>query len=195
MEEVVIRCVCYACQVFVPHSIKRDIHRSLLEDLTGRHLSRDKMLGKLRSKYFWLALDDDVRSYCRDCIECQMRKPPQVSPVSLMQPIECSRPFELVSMDVCGPYPISERNNKYILVITDHFTKWVEAYPMTNQEAITNYCHKQFVNTSGYPEIILTDQGRKLRKLVDKRDVRATKYRQTNNVGLSSPMQWPYRTV
>lgn len=53
------------------------------------------------------------------------------------------------------------RGNKYILVITDHFTKWVEAYPITNQEAFTvGICLESFVNTFGYPDVMLTDQGR-----------------------------------
>ena len=64
-------------------------------------------------------------------------------------------------MDVCGLYPNSDRNNRYILVITDHFTKWVEAYTMPNQETkIIAFCLEQFVNTFGYPDIILTDHGR-----------------------------------
>ena len=64
-------------------------------------------------------------------------------------------------MDICGHYPTSERGNKYILVITDHFTKWVEAYPIQNQEAVTvGFCFESFVNTFGYPDIMLTDQGR-----------------------------------
>ena len=64
-------------------------------------------------------------------------------------------------MDICGPYPVSNRGNRYILVITDHFTKWVEAYAIPNQEAVTvAFCFETFINTFGYPDIILTDQGR-----------------------------------
>ena len=82
-------------------------------------------------------------------------------PVASLQPIVCSRAFEMVSIDVCGAYPTCERGNRYILVITNHFTKWVEAYVMPNQETTTiAFCLEQFVNTFGYPNVILTDQGR-----------------------------------
>jgi len=40
-------------------------------------------------------------------------------------------------MDALGPLPVSEKGHKYILVISDYFTKWTEAYPMPNMEAST----------------------------------------------------------
>jgi len=40
-------------------------------------------------------------------------------------------------MDVLGPLPVSEKGHKYILVISDYFTKCTEAYPMPNMEAAT----------------------------------------------------------
>lgn len=76
-----------------------------------------------------------------------------------MHPIEYSRPFELVLIDICGPYPISDRGNCYIFVITDHFTKWVEAYAIPNQAVTIGFCFESVVNTFGYPDIILRDQG------------------------------------
>ena len=40
-------------------------------------------------------------------------------------------------MDDLGPLPMTARGNQYILVMSDHFTKWVEAVPMANQRAET----------------------------------------------------------
>ena len=40
-------------------------------------------------------------------------------------------------MDILGPLPKTQAGNKYILVIGDYFTKWREAFPMVNMEALT----------------------------------------------------------
>ena len=148
-------------QVFVPSSTRADVLIAFHDDPTGGPLSRNKMFGKIRARYYWPNLEDDVKRHCKFCLECRKLKPPPTMPIAPMQPIECSRPFELESINICGPYPISVRGNKYILVITDHFTKWVEAYPLPNQEAVTvGVCLESFVNTFGYPDVMLTDQGR-----------------------------------
>ena len=46
-------------------------------------------------------------------------------------------PMQIVATDLVGPLPESVNRNKYILVVTDYFTPWVEAFPLSNQEAST----------------------------------------------------------
>ena len=70
--------------------------------------------------------------------------------------------MERIAIDVLGPLPITETGNKYILIVADYFTKWVEAYPMPNQEATTvaELLVKQFICRFGVPLLIHSDQGR-----------------------------------
>ena len=58
-------------QVVVPPSLQPEILRAFHDDPTGGHLSRDKMLGKIRERYFWLGLTDNVKRHCNCCLECQ----------------------------------------------------------------------------------------------------------------------------
>jgi hypothetical protein len=46
-------------------------------------------------------------------------------------------PMERVAVDIFGPLPLTKQGNKYILVISDLFTKWTEAIAIPNQESTT----------------------------------------------------------
>eukprot|EP00731_Ephydatia_muelleri_P003023 Em0001g3023a len=92
----------------------------------------------------------------------QALKPP---PAKLRAPLQLDpavRPLQRVAMDIMGPLPETSRGNKYILVIADYFTKWSEAYPIPNMEAITvAICLvNEFICRFGVPEQLHSDQGR-----------------------------------
>ena len=48
---------------------------------------------------------------------------------------EPSVPFEVTHMNVTGPYPVTQRGNKFLLTFMDGFSKYVEAFPMMDQTA------------------------------------------------------------
>ena len=52
--------------------------------------------------------------------------------------------------------------NRYLLIVQDYFTKWVEAYSLPNQEAVTvaKVLLQQFVSRFGVPMAVHSDQGR-----------------------------------
>ena len=70
--------------------------------------------------------------------------------------------LERVALDILGPLPKSDSGNKYIMVVAEYFTKWTEAYPIPNQEAVTvaRKLVDEFVSRFGAPEHLHSDQGR-----------------------------------
>ena len=69
--------------------------------------------------------------------------------------------MQLVAVDILGPLPESPAGNSYVLVAGDYFTRWMEAYPIPNQEAITvakKLTDELFCSFS-LPEQLHSDQG------------------------------------
>jgi hypothetical protein len=54
---------------------------------------------------------------------------------SYMQLDQTGLPIERVATDIMGPLPEINDGHEYILVVSDYFTKWTEAYPLKNIEA------------------------------------------------------------
>ena len=111
----------------VPYDMRDTILKALHDVPTAGHLSTQKMISKLKERYFWFGMSSQAEKYCACCVKCKERKATGSAPVAEMKSIAVTGPFELVSMDICGPYKESALGNKYILVVSDHLTKWARA--------------------------------------------------------------------
>lgn len=78
-----------------------------------------------------------------------------------MQFIRVSESFELVGMDIVGPFPRTTSGNRFMLVITDHHTKWAMVIPLAKitSEKVASAFIRNVVLTHGAPKRIITDQG------------------------------------
>ena len=43
--------------------------------------------------------------------------------------------FERIAMDIFGPLPKTTRNNRYMLVVIDFYTRWHEAFALEHQDS------------------------------------------------------------
>ncbi|GFW64678.1 retrovirus-related Pol polyprotein from transposon 412 [Trichonephila clavipes] len=77
-------------------------------------------------------------------------------------PIVSKYPNEIVTLDLVGPYPASRPERyKFILVITDHFTKWCELIPLRKASAqtIANAFFNTYIARYGAPISLISDNG------------------------------------
>ena len=77
-----------------------------------------------------------------------------------MQQYNVGYPMERIAIDLSGPYPVSKKGNKYLMVVSDYFTKWVDAIPLRNQEAthIAEKLVNRFILILGVPLKLRTDR-------------------------------------
>ena len=149
-------------QIVLPLEMVSIVLTQLHDSATAGHLGMRKTLDKVQSCFYWPGQRRDVEDWCRSCLKCITRKLPVRPHHAPMQTETAGKPLQRVSMDILGPLPETKRQNRYILVIGDYFTKWMEALPMSNMEAqtVARLFVNHFVTRFGSPEYLHTDQGR-----------------------------------
>ena len=105
------------------------------DSITTAHLGVRKTLEKVEQKYYWLGLHADVRRYIAGCNFCSKRKNPNETKKAPMSIVHSSYPMERIVTDIFGELPETEDGNRYILVVSDYFSKWTESFPMPNGDA------------------------------------------------------------
>eukprot|EP01038_Epipyxis_sp_PR26KG_P016642 gene16642-22742_t len=125
-------------------------------------------LDTIRSEYFCSNLREDDRDHCRACRFCMRRKADRkqgrlpVMDYNSATPKESLRPFQRVHIDLTGPFPPTPDGNKYILVVKDSLTKWIELFAIPNKKPQLLPCvcvMRSFICRHGSPEIIISEQG------------------------------------
>jgi transposase InsO family protein len=149
-------------QILVPPDQQKLVLEVCHDAVTAGHMGIRRTLGNLKLRFFWPGMRKSVETWIQQCATCASRKPAVKKRRAPMQTYRAGSPMERVAMDISGPWPASENGNKYILVVTDHFTRWSEAYPIPDQEArtVAEVFVSQFVVRYGTPRMIHTDQGR-----------------------------------
>ena len=147
--------------VVLPASLRKEVVQELHGGKSRGHFGIYKTRTKVRMRYYWVGMDADIRSKVRQCDVCARRKShPNRKKAPLQQKV-VGAPMERVALDIVGPLPETERGNKYILVVGDYFSKWMEAYPIPNQTAVmvAEKFFNEFVCHFGVPSLLHSDQG------------------------------------
>ena len=96
------------------------------------------------------------------CDICQSTKPSTKKSKAPLGGMTAEAPLDRLCTDILGPLPTTPRGNKFVLVVTDSFTKWTEVFAVPDETAET--CVRVILNEVicrfGCPLAIHSDQGR-----------------------------------
>jgi transposase InsO family protein len=97
----------------------------------------------------------------RKCHSCAQHNSGRVVHAPLGALPETKGPFEFTSIDICRPYPVTERGNRYLLTFIDHFTRFPEAIPIPKQDAetVARALITGVFSRHGCPKIFSSDRG------------------------------------
>ena len=112
----------------------------------------------IRAVHYWPKLQADWAKFSKTCKNCPWNGPLICLSATQLQSISSPWPFAVYGMDIIGPFPPASRQRKFLLVVVDYFTKWIEVEPLTR---ITATQVQQFVICRfGVTHTIITDNAR-----------------------------------
>ncbi|KII60850.1 Transposon Ty3-G Gag-Pol polyprotein [Thelohanellus kitauei] len=141
-------------QVLIPQVL------NLSHDKRG-HMGYENTLHSIINRFYWPKMRVDVKNYVDSCPACCSRNDPSPKVKAKLVQNQPKFVLERVAMDILGPLTVSTRGNKYVLVISDYYSKFVDAFPLSSIDAktISNVFVNEFALKYGIPNIVHTDQG------------------------------------
>ncbi|CAF2061710.1 unnamed protein product [Rotaria magnacalcarata] len=181
--------------IYLPSSMINSLLRACHDDpMTGAHFSTDRTYYKIRNHFWWPQMKSTIQRYIKACRLCTQYNISRHKKYGQLRPISPPEgPFTLVGIDYCGPFKQTPRENQYVLVITDYFTRHITAIALPNCTAQTTAqaLFNEFFCKYGIPSVILSDQGShfqnqlmgNIKKLIGYNHIYSTPYHpQTNGV-------------
>lgn len=132
-------------------------------EATSGHFGIFKTHKRLALKHFWPSMHRDVSNFISNCDTCNSYKYPNHATLGTMgRPKDCSRPFQMISIDLVGPLPVSRKQNTFLLVVHCCFSKYSLLFPIrrATAEVISKIIEENVFLIHGIPSTVLMDNGR-----------------------------------
>ncbi|GAV84767.1 rve domain-containing protein/RVT_3 domain-containing protein [Cephalotus follicularis] len=137
----------------------REVHEGVCGNHTGGRTLSHKLL---RQGYYWPTMHQDAIDLVRKCDKCQRNANISRRPSQPLTSITAPWPFAQWGMDFVGPLPLALGQRKFLIVVVDYFTKWVEAEPLATitEKNTKSFVWKSIICRFGVPRTIVSDNGK-----------------------------------
>ncbi|UYV75865.1 hypothetical protein LAZ67_13001600 [Cordylochernes scorpioides] len=141
---------------------KREIMKEYHNHMSNGHLGFARTMYRIKSKYFWPSMLKDVSEFVKTCHLCQSRKGSNQLPSGLLQPIPPANfPFERIGIDFVGPLPSTKNRKKWIIVLTDYYTRYAETKAVSEAtvKEVSKFLVEDIFLRHGAPQYLISDRG------------------------------------
>ena len=130
----------------------------------GGQLATEKMLAKIRRRYWWPTMRTDVERKVQWCLsQAAHNVSGKRKRAAVQAPFDPGIRFNTVAVDVLGPMTMaSQTKAKHVLVMTDMFTMYAITVPLVSTDAadVAQAIVEHWVLKFGTPNALRTDQGK-----------------------------------
>ena len=158
LRGVLVRRSSKKVQIVLPAEFHQDVYVELHEKMG--HLGVEKVTDLAQKRFYWAGMTKDIKSHIKEKCHCVIDKEPNVKEKAKLVPIQAKSPFEMVSVDF-HHLDICKGGYKYVMVVIDHFTRYVQMYATRSQsgKAAADKLFNDFIVHYGCPRRIHHDQG------------------------------------
>ena len=146
-------------QLLTPTLLRPEVLQQL-HDHHG-HQGMERTTTLVQERCYWPGMRAYVEKWCRACPTCQVAKAVRPKIRTKMGHLLASRPLEVVALDFTSIEKSSD-GYEHLLIVTDVFSKFTQAYPTKDQKAptVAKVLTEKWFYVYGVPSQLHSDQGR-----------------------------------
>ena len=147
-------------KLVVPLSLQKDALKLVHDSQNSIHAGFLKTLFKAQGLFYWPNMVLDIKNYVKHCMQCLKRKSGIKNKAAMGDFPPVSEPNERIGLDLIGILPQTERGNRFILTVHDHFSKYTYIYPIPGKSAeVVTRAFRKHILLAGVPSYITSDRG------------------------------------
>ena len=146
--------------------VNKDQIQTILQEMhdgeCGNHSRGHSLANRIsRQGYYYPTLREDTVKYVQNCDACQRHSGTTHKPFERLHTTLIPWPFMRWGMDIVGKLPPAPGQNVFLLVLTDYFSKWVEAaaFSQVRDREVVSFIQTNIICRFGIPSEIVCDNG------------------------------------
>ncbi|XP_065717551.1 gypsy retrotransposon integrase-like protein 1 isoform X1 [Patagioenas fasciata] len=120
--------------VIVSDEEKKKVLEKCHENAAGTHHGISRTLTLVESSYYWTSITNDVKQWVYACQHCQVAKNTTTTAPKTYT-VKAEEPWTAVTIELMGPFSVTNRSHKYIIIMIDLFTRWAVILPLHDTSA------------------------------------------------------------
>ena len=149
--------------LIAPESLREQVIKETHGDIMTGHESNAKTQERILASYWWPGMDRQVKNHIETCDKCQKTRKDGRDTTTFLTPLpQCTQPNQRVHMDLFGPLKTTSSGKKYILCVTDAFSKYAELVAIQDKSAptVASALFSRWLCRHGLPLEFVSDNGK-----------------------------------
>ena len=148
-------------KILVPRCLQRDVIKLFHCPPSGGHFGARKTLAKIYHLFSWPRASKMTANFVKSCALCQQHKSRHSRMLGKICSAPLTHPFSTLAVDFKGPLPRSTSGMRYLLVVVDTMSGWLECFPLrsANTKNLVTKLVNEVFSRYGVPHSIVSDNG------------------------------------